>query len=85
MSEIPLVGNAAAIEGDRLMDKPYGEERTQGPAPDIEELSRNMALLVEGAGKAAAAYLSPSRKASPRRRQTLRKQSNPSVAWPKPG
>ena len=41
------------------MDKPYGEEKTQGPAPDFEELSRNMARFIEGAGKAAAAYLKP--------------------------
>ncbi len=47
------------------MDKPYGEEKTQGPAPDIEELSRNMALLMEGASKAAAAYLKPVQEGQP--------------------
>jgi polyhydroxyalkanoate synthase len=41
------------------MDKPYGEEKTQTPTPDFEELSRNVARFVEGAGKAAAAYLKP--------------------------
>ncbi|MPR09899.1 PHA/PHB synthase family protein [Microvirga tunisiensis] len=41
------------------MDKPYGEEKTQGPVPDFEELSRNMARFIEGAGEAAAAYLKP--------------------------
>ncbi|MBQ0823056.1 class I poly(R)-hydroxyalkanoic acid synthase [Microvirga terrae] len=41
------------------MDKPYGEEKTQGPMPDFETLSHNMARFVEGAGKAAAAYLKP--------------------------
>jgi polyhydroxyalkanoate synthase len=41
------------------MDKPYGEEKTQGPTPDFEQLSQNVALFIEGAGKAAAAYLKP--------------------------
>ncbi|WP_262270738.1 PHA/PHB synthase family protein [Microvirga yunnanensis] len=41
------------------MDKPYGEEKTQGPMPDFEALSHNMARFIEGAGKAAAAYLKP--------------------------
>ncbi|MGF9757318.1 class I poly(R)-hydroxyalkanoic acid synthase [Microvirga sp. 0TCS3.31] len=41
------------------MDKPYGEEKTQGPTPDFEELSHNVARFIEGAGKAAAAYLKP--------------------------
>src|SRR5919107_3182392 len=57
MSEMRLASNAAAIEGDRLMDKPYGEEKTQSPVPDFEELSRNTARFIEGASKAAAAYL----------------------------
>lgn len=41
------------------MDKPYGEEKTQGPTPDFEALSHNVARFIEGAGKAAAAYLKP--------------------------
>jgi polyhydroxyalkanoate synthase len=41
------------------MDKPYGEEKTRAPTPDFEELSRNVARFIEGAGKAAAAYLKP--------------------------
>ncbi|WP_262298966.1 PHA/PHB synthase family protein [Microvirga sesbaniae] len=41
------------------MDKPYGEEKTQGQMPDFEALSHNMARFIEGAGKAAAAYLKP--------------------------
>ncbi|MFC1459634.1 PHA/PHB synthase family protein [Microvirga arabica] len=41
------------------MDKPYGEEKTQGPTPDFEALSHNVAKFIEGAGKAAAAYLKP--------------------------
>ncbi|MBF9197632.1 PHA/PHB synthase family protein [Microvirga terrestris] len=41
------------------MDKPYGEEKIQGPTPDFEELSHNVARFIEGAGKAAAAYLKP--------------------------
>ncbi|WP_201864538.1 PHA/PHB synthase family protein [Microvirga soli] len=41
------------------MDKPYGEEKTQGPIPDFEELSHNVTRFIEGAGKAAAAYLKP--------------------------
>jgi polyhydroxyalkanoate synthase subunit PhaC len=45
------------------MDKPYGDEKTefssQGPSPDFEELSRNMARFIEGATKATAAYLKP--------------------------
>jgi len=41
------------------MDKPYGEEKAQAPMPDFEELSRNMTRFIEGAGKAAAAYLKP--------------------------
>jgi polyhydroxyalkanoate synthase subunit PhaC len=60
-----LASNAAAIEGDRLMDKPYGEEKTQGPVPDFEELSRNTARFIEGAGKAAAAYLKPVQEGQP--------------------
>jgi polyhydroxyalkanoate synthase len=47
------------------MDKPYGEEKTQGPTPDFEELSRNMARFMEGAGKAAAAYLKPVQEGQP--------------------
>jgi polyhydroxyalkanoate synthase subunit PhaC len=65
MSEMRLASNAAAIEGDRLMDKPYGEEKTQGPVPDFEELSRNTARFIEGAGKAAAAYLKPVQEGQP--------------------
>ena len=34
-------------------------EATQLPMPDFEELSRNMAALVEEAGKATAAYIKP--------------------------
>jgi polyhydroxyalkanoate synthase len=34
-------------------------EATQLPIPDFEELSRNMAALVEEAGKATAAYIKP--------------------------
>ncbi|MBB3019360.1 polyhydroxyalkanoate synthase [Microvirga lupini] len=41
------------------MDKPYGEEKTQSPTPDFEALSHNVAKFIEGAGKAAAAYLKP--------------------------
>ncbi|KFG68514.1 class I poly(R)-hydroxyalkanoic acid synthase [Microvirga sp. BSC39] len=41
------------------MDKPFGEEKTQGPTPDFEALSHNVARFIEGAGKAAAAYLKP--------------------------
>ncbi|MEE1657735.1 class I poly(R)-hydroxyalkanoic acid synthase [Microvirga sp. CF3062] len=41
------------------MDKPYGEEKTQGPTPDFEQLSQNAARFIEGAGKAAAAYFKP--------------------------
>ncbi|MBM6595631.1 class I poly(R)-hydroxyalkanoic acid synthase [Microvirga pudoricolor] len=41
------------------MAKPH-EEETQTPAvPDFEALSRNMALFIEGAGRATAAYLKP--------------------------
>jgi hypothetical protein len=47
------------------MDKPYGEEKTQGPVPDFEELSRNTARFIEGAGKAAAAYLKPVQEGQP--------------------
>ena len=37
------------------------------PTPDFEELSRNVALFVEAAGSAAAAYLKPieERKSTP--------------------
>jgi polyhydroxyalkanoate synthase len=41
------------------MDKPYGEEKAKSSSPDFEELSRNMARFIEGAGKATAAYLRP--------------------------
>jgi polyhydroxyalkanoate synthase len=41
------------------MDKPYGEEKAQAQTPDFEELSQNVARFIEGAGKAAAAYLKP--------------------------
>ncbi|MBJ6126091.1 PHA/PHB synthase family protein [Microvirga splendida] len=41
------------------MDKPYGEEKAQSPTPDFEALSQNVARFIEGAGKAAAAYLKP--------------------------
>jgi polyhydroxyalkanoate synthase len=36
-----------------------GEARSTVPIPDFEELSRNMAALVEEAGKATAAYIRP--------------------------
>ncbi|WP_230532761.1 PHA/PHB synthase family protein [Microvirga roseola] len=41
------------------MDKPYGEEKDRSSAPDFEELSRNVARLIEGASQATAAYLKP--------------------------
>ena len=47
------------------MDKPYGEEKLQSSTPDFEELSRNMARFIEGAGKAAAAYLKPVQEGQP--------------------
>src|ERR671913_902751 len=41
------------------MDKPYGQDKAQSSTPDFEELSRNMALFIEGASRATAAYLKP--------------------------
>ncbi|HEX2136409.1 MAG TPA: class I poly(R)-hydroxyalkanoic acid synthase [Microvirga sp.] len=41
------------------MDRPKSIGEISTRAPDVEELSRNMARLVEEAGKAAAAYLKP--------------------------
>lgn len=53
------MGNAGGLLGERLMDKPYGEDKAASSAPDFEELSRNMARFIEGASKATAAYLKP--------------------------
>jgi polyhydroxyalkanoate synthase subunit PhaC len=44
------------------MDRPNSTGEISNPAPDFEELSRNMARFVEEAGKAAAAYLKPMEK-----------------------
>lgn len=41
------------------MPQAPSEQQASTPTPNFEELSRNMALLVEEAGKAAAAYLKP--------------------------
>jgi len=41
------------------MDKPPGDDNASTVAPDFDELSRNLTLLLEGAGKATAAYLKP--------------------------
>src|SRR6478735_3151705 len=42
------------------MDKPPGTEPPQLGSPDFDELSRNIGLFLEGAGKATAAYFKPS-------------------------
>lgn len=42
------------------MDKPPGTEQPRLASPDFDELSRNLALFLEGAGKATAAYFKPS-------------------------
>ena len=59
MSEMRLASNAGGLQGERLMDKPYAEDKARSSTPDFEELSRNMALFIEGASKATAAYLKP--------------------------
>jgi polyhydroxyalkanoate synthase subunit PhaC len=41
------------------MGRPQPEPLTQVPFPDFEQLSQNLAYLVEESGKAAAAYLKP--------------------------
>src|ERR687893_465629 len=41
------------------MSKLLEEEKAQASIPDFDELSRNMAVLNEKAGKATAAYLKP--------------------------
>ncbi|MGO4570910.1 PHA/PHB synthase family protein [Microvirga sp. 2TAF3] len=41
------------------MDKPPGDEKVNPSTPDFDELSRNLSLFLEGAGKATAAYLKP--------------------------
>jgi len=41
------------------MAKPTQEETPTTPVPDFDALSRNMALFIEGAGRATAAYLKP--------------------------
>jgi polyhydroxyalkanoate synthase subunit PhaC len=49
------------------MQDTRGDDQAKPPTPDFEALSRNMALLVEEAGKATAAYLKPleERRANP--------------------
>src|SRR3954470_14082204 len=47
------------MKGTRPMAKPLDEEGNATPAPDFEALSRNMALFIEKAGMATAAYLKP--------------------------
>src|SRR3954454_2394413 len=42
-----------------VMPQAQSEPPAKVPVPNFEELSRNMALLVEEAGKATAAYLKP--------------------------
>src|SRR3954462_1040640 len=44
---------------ETVMPQAQSEPPAKIPAPNFEELSRNMALLVEEAGKATAAYLKP--------------------------
>src|SRR3954471_21712673 len=44
---------------ETVMPQAQSEPHAKIPAPNFEELSRNMALLVEEAGKATAAYLKP--------------------------
>ncbi|MBZ6075035.1 class I poly(R)-hydroxyalkanoic acid synthase [Microvirga sp. WGZ8] len=41
------------------MDKPSSTDKAPPPVPDFDELSRNLTLLLEGVGKATAAYLKP--------------------------
>ncbi|MFC4174270.1 MULTISPECIES: PHA/PHB synthase family protein [Microvirga] len=42
------------------------EGKAKTPTPDFEELSRNVALFIEGAGKATAAYLKPLENGQPK-------------------
>jgi len=41
------------------MSKMLEDQKAQATVPDFEELSRNISLFIEGAGKATAAYLKP--------------------------
>ena len=41
------------------MQQAPAKDEAQLPIPNVEELSRNIAALVEEAGKATAAYLRP--------------------------
>src|SRR5215207_7031102 len=54
------LGEPRPREGDGVpIQQTPGEARSTVPIPDFEELSRNMAALVEEAGKATAAYIRP--------------------------
>jgi polyhydroxyalkanoate synthase len=54
------LGELRPREGDGVpIQQTPGEARSTVPIPDFEELSRNMAALVEEAGKATAAYIRP--------------------------
>lgn len=53
------MSNGSDKPGERLMSKLLEDDKPQPVAPDFEELSRNVARFVEGAGKAATAYLKP--------------------------
>ncbi|WP_210490816.1 PHA/PHB synthase family protein [Microvirga antarctica] len=46
------------------MDKPPGPDKPTLKSPDFDELSRNVALFLDGVGKATAAYLKPSQEGS---------------------
>ncbi|MCB5177504.1 class I poly(R)-hydroxyalkanoic acid synthase [Microvirga sp. SM9] len=48
------------------MSKMLDEGKAKTPTPDFEELSRNVALFIEGAGKATAAYLKPLENGQPK-------------------
>jgi len=60
MSKTRPGSKAEGLKGEcAAMPEVRGDDHATPPAPDFEILSRNMALLVEEAGKATSAYLKP--------------------------
>jgi polyhydroxyalkanoate synthase subunit PhaC len=60
------MSNGSGTSGERLMSKMLDDAKAPAATPDFEELSRNIALFIEGAGKATAAYLKPLENGKPR-------------------
>ena len=68
------------------MNRPQEETAVKPPAPDFEELSRNMARFVEEAGKATAAYSSrwssrPSRRLPTRSARSCKTLGQVAESW----